>query len=174
MTRCRLYPEGTAGVEVHEIEPRIDRDEILAGAQFIDAYCVTIGDAVLDARSVAERLFERPPRWVDGLMTVRNCLVTPFGLTRDASKVADGSAMIGFFPVVSESRNRIVLGFDDKHLDFRVVIDLFEADGDRRVAGTTLVRTHNLLGRAYLAATLPFHRVIVRSMLRQVSKSLRE
>ncbi|MGL4560515.1 MAG: DUF2867 domain-containing protein, partial [Afipia sp.] len=32
----------------------------------------------------------------------------------------------------------------------------------------TLVMTHNLLGRAYLATIMPFHRIIVPAMLRQV------
>ena len=32
----------------------------------------------------------------------------------------------------------------------------------------TLILTRNLLGRAHLATILPFHRIIVRSMLQQV------
>ena len=39
----------------------------------------------------------------------------------------------------------------------------------QRVTATTLVLTHNLLGRTYLAIILPFHRLIVRAMLRQVA-----
>jgi hypothetical protein len=31
------------------------------------------------------------------------------------------------------------------------------------------VLTHNMLGRVYLAVILPFHRLVVRSMLRQVA-----
>jgi hypothetical protein len=37
------------------------------------------------------------------------------------------------------------------------------------VTATTIVRTHNLLGRAYLATILPFHRLIVQQMLSQVA-----
>jgi hypothetical protein len=33
------------------------------------------------------------------------------------------------------------------------------------VTATALVRLHNMLGRAYLAANLPFHKLVVRSML---------
>ena len=39
----------------------------------------------------------------------------------------------------------------------------------QQVTATTLVRTHNWLGRAYLAIILPFHRLIVRTLLRQVA-----
>jgi hypothetical protein len=32
------------------------------------------------------------------------------------------------------------------------------------------VRTHNRLGRIYLAIILPFHRLVVRALLRQVAE----
>jgi hypothetical protein len=44
-----------------------------------------------------------------------------------------------------------------------------KCSSDRRVTATTLVLTHNLLGRVYLAIILPFHRLIVPAMLRQVA-----
>ena len=47
----------------------------------------------------------------------------------------------------------------------------YEMGGDRRrVIATTLVRTHNWVGRAYLAVIMPFHRVIVRTMLAQAAR----
>ena len=77
---------------------------------------------------------------------------------------------IGIFPVVSETPDRLVAGFNDRHLDFRVVVDVVGADGSRHVTATTLVLTHNLLGRTYLAIIMPFHRLIVPAMLRQVAR----
>jgi hypothetical protein len=50
-----------------------------------------------------------------------------------------------------------------------VVVDVTPSGRGQRVTATTLVLTHNLLGRVYLAIILPFHRLIVRSMLRQVA-----
>ena len=38
----------------------------------------------------------------------------------------------------------------------------------RQVTATTLVKTHNWLGRTYLAIIMPFHRLIVRAMLRRL------
>ena len=77
--------------------------------------------------------------------------------------------MIGIFPVVSETPDRLVAGFNDRHLDFRVVVDVTPPGDVRQVTATTLVLTHNWLGRAYLAIILPFHRMIVRALLRQVA-----
>jgi hypothetical protein len=77
--------------------------------------------------------------------------------------------MIGLFPIVSETPDRLVAGFNDKHLDFRVVVDVAASGAARNVTATTLVKTHNWLGRTYLAIILPFHRLVVRSLLRQVA-----
>ena len=40
--------------------------------------------------------------------------------------------------------------------------------GRQQVTASTVVKTHNLLGRADLAIVKPFHRIIVPAMLAQV------
>ncbi len=77
--------------------------------------------------------------------------------------------MIGIFPVLNEAPDRLVAGYNDKHLDFRVIVDIATSGDSREVTATTLVLTHNLLGQVYLAVILPFHRLIVPTMLRQVA-----
>ena len=71
--------------------------------------------------------------------------------------------------MVSETPDRLVAGFNDRHLDFRVVVDVATTERGQSVTATTLVLTHNWLGRTYLAIILPFHRLVVRAMLRQVA-----
>ena len=63
-----------------------------------------------------------------------------------------------------------MLGFDDKHLNFRIIVDVKALDGKRRrVTATTLVHRNNLFGRVYLATVMPFHKLIVPTMLARVS-----
>jgi hypothetical protein len=76
--------------------------------------------------------------------------------------------MIGIFPVVSQTPDRLIAGFNDHHLDFRLVIDVTGPGDLRQVTATTLVKTHNWLGRIYLSIILPFHRLIVPALLRQI------
>jgi hypothetical protein len=156
-------------VSVQAAIPDADAGRLLAGAQFVDAYALTIRDPALDARGAAERMFATLPPWIGGLMAVRNFIVSPFGLKTSAPR-SNGRRDVGFFPVISQSPERVVTGFDDKHLDFRVVVDIASVEDTRRVKTTTLVRTHNALGRVYLATVLPFHRLIVPSMMRQLTK----
>ena len=101
-------------------------------------------------------------------MALRDYIVTPFGL-KTSPEAATRADAIEIFPVLSDAPNRLVAGFDDSHLDFRVVVDVISSDDGQRVTATTLVLTHNRLGRVYLAIILPFHRLVVRAMLRQVA-----
>jgi hypothetical protein len=150
------------------VEPNVEASALLAGAQFIDAYSIATDDAAVDARHAAEKMLGQSPPWIRALLALRDLFVTPFGLkTAETARRATASR-IGLFPVLSETPQRIIAGLNDSHLDFRVVVDVAASGAGGRVTATTVVRTHNLLGRVYLAIILPFHRLIVRAMLRQV------
>ena len=150
------------------VVPDADARILLPGAQFSDAFRIAVNDDTLIARQAAERMFERQPRWIGGLMRLRNLIVAPLGLKTPSHGRALAADSIGLFPVISETPGRIVAGFDDKHLDFRVIVEVSGAAPRRDVTATTLVMTHNLLGRAYLATIMPFHRIIVPAMMRQI------
>jgi hypothetical protein len=156
-------------MKVREIDPDVDAGALLAGAQFIDAYRIGVDDPALDARHAAEKMLARGPRWVDALVTLRNLIVSPFGLKTSAPNETGTADIIRLFPVLSQTPERLVAGFDDKHLDFRVVVDVATAGGIRNVTATTLVLTHNLFGRTYLTIIMPFHRLVVRAMLRKLA-----
>lgn len=156
-------------VTINETSPDVDHARWLDGAQFADAFRIAIDDDPIDARGAAMRMFGHSPRWVAALLALRNLLVAPLGLKTSGAGDKGRLGMIGMFPVISEAPERLVAGFDDSHLDFRVVIDISAAGDGRQVTATTLVRTHNSLGRTYLTVIMPFHRLVVRTMLRQVA-----
>jgi Protein of unknown function (DUF2867) len=156
-------------MKVWEVAPDVDTAVLLAGAQFADAFRIAVDGAPLDARVAAQRMMGRSPRWVESLLSLRHALVAPFGLKTSGAGEKSAGGLIGIFPVLSETPDRLVAGFDDYHLDFRVVVDVTASGQRQQVTATTLVRTHNWLGRAYLAIILPFHRLVVRTLLRQVA-----
>lgn len=156
-------------MKVDEVEPNVDRAALLPGAQFVDAFRIAVEGPALDARNAAQRMMGRSPRWIETLLSLRNALVAPFGLKTSGAGEPTAGGAIGIFPVLSETPDRLVAGFNDSHLDFRVVVDVSPSSQGQQVTATTLVLTHNRLGRAYLAIILPFHRLIVRSMLRRVA-----
>ena len=156
-------------MNAHEITPAVDTHPLLAGAQFADAFRIEVADRNLDARQAAERMMARQPRWAEALVKLRNMLVAPFGLKTSGASVTAPREMIGIFPILSETPDRLIAGFNDSHLDFRVVVDVATSDTARSVTLTTLVLTHNWFGRTYLAIIMPFHRLIAPALLRQVA-----
>jgi len=135
--------------------PSADAERLLPGYQFADAYKVPVVHRVT-AMEATRMVFGHGPRWVRALMGLRNRLGRLVGL-----KAGPASG----FPVVRETPDQVVLGFDDRHLDFRIVVEV----GGGFITVTTVVRWHNVWGRAYLMAILPFHRVIAPRMVEGVS-----
>lgn len=158
---------------VREVTPEFHADALLSGAQFADAFRVEIGAAAMNAREACTRMVLHGPRWIDPLLRMRNILVRPFGLKTSGQGAPAPGGMIGLFPVLSETPDRLVAGFDDSHLDFRIVVDVSGDAANRQVTSTTLVRTHNLLGRTYLALIMPFHKLVVRGMLGRIVEPVR-
>jgi Protein of unknown function (DUF2867) len=156
-------------MKIREVAPGVDLAALLAGAQFIDAFAIDVEDRAFDARNAAKAMLGRSPRWIGALMGLRNFVVAPFGLKTSAQSGAVPRETIGIFPILTETPDRLVAGFNDKHLDFRLVVDVATSGVGQRVTATTLVKTHNRLGRIYLAIILPFHRLIVPAMLRQIA-----
>ena len=132
-----------------------DCEALLPGFQFADAYAVAAPPG-LDAIQATKLAFGRGPLWIRALMGARNRLGRLVGLT---------PAPASGFPVIRQSPDEVLLGFDDWHLDFRIVVII--AAGVATV--TTIVRWHNAWGRRYLALVMPFHRVIAARMIEGVA-----
>ena len=138
-----------------------------AGASLVDSFAATLPPAApTDIGTLATLLFADLPLWFKILLAIRDRVVRLFGVKATYDLAADEH--IAFFPVLSRSADEIVLGVDDRHLDFRASVLLRRADN--RLAITTAVRCHNLLGRLYLAAILPFHIRVAGDVLRRLCR----
>jgi hypothetical protein len=143
------------------------------GADLVDAFAITIpATATHDINVLADAAFGHPGGWLRVLLAIRDAAVVGFGLktTRQLRSSArmKSADHIDFFPVHSRSSDELIVGEDDRHLDFRASILLRPLRGGRdfEMVVTTVARCHNLLGRSYLALIMPFHRLVVRSSLR--------
>lgn len=145
-----------------------------ADADLADAYAIRLpASASADVDVLARAMLARPPGWVAPLMGARDAIMGLVGV-KTARQIERGSRArardtIGFFPVRERLGNEIILGEDDRHLDFRSAIILRDDDaGSRELVWSTVVHCRNRLGRIYLAAITPFHRVIVPAYLKRV------
>ena len=146
----------------------------LSTHDFADAFCVAVLPNSLDAVEIARLALMPMPRWIARLLVLRDCLVAPFRLKTVTAPLSAEHVVIGIFPIESSRADQVVLGLDDAHLDFRIVIDVADREAARMITTTTFVQTHNGLGRGYLAAVLPFHKLVVRSLLARLAGRIRE
>ena len=147
------------------------------GADLLDAFAIPLPAATTDELEVLARAaFERPAGWIRALMRVRDAVMATVGVksSRAIGRAAAASGpVIGFFPLLSKSAGELVVGVDDRHLDFRAAILLRAgAAGRRELVAVTVVHCHNRLGRTYLAVIAPFHRAIVRANLEQAVRAI--
>jgi Protein of unknown function (DUF2867) len=117
----------------------------------------------------------KPPAWIDAAMRARDAIVgTLFGLKTSAADDAQASRALvpgtrhGIFRLFERTATEILLGEDDRHLDFRVSV-LHERVGDEAfVTVSTIVRFNNAWGRAYFLPVRPVHGRVVPAMMRRV------
>ena len=172
-----LAAEGTLGkiagmIRAHAVP--VPSDSVLAplyvGADLLDAFAIHLPAGASDDIEVLARItFERQAGWIRALTWVRDAVMTTVGVKSSRAigvAAAARGPVIGYFPVLSKSAGELVVGADDRHLDFRAAILLRTvAAGGRALVVVTVVHCHNRLGRTYLALIAPFHRTILRANL---------
>lgn len=142
-----------------------------------DAFAIRLPfSASGDPYLLAQFIFTHQPSWIGKLMRVRDVIVACFGLkTAQHLATLAGNAKnsrVGIFKIYSTNETEIVLGEDDKHLDFRLSVLCSVApapENVRQLTFSTVVRCHNFLGRAYIRVIAPFHRMVVKASLRRAA-----
>jgi Protein of unknown function (DUF2867) len=130
---------------------------------FLDCYAC---HSHLDVDTAAARAMNFP-LWAKGLLRLRNIAAVPLGLRAAMLRGETAANCIGPFPIDQRNGSEVILGFDDDHLNFRISI----LCGGGRAFGATWVHRNNALGRAYLAAIMPFHILVMRNAMRQVASA---
>lgn len=131
---------------------------------------------------------QRPSKVISALMHFRNTLVKPLGLRRShlgcpvsslAAKEPCVQRFDGRYPVLAQSHEdsekyvQVLLGADDKHLQFRscVAVRLLP-HGEACISMGTRVRCSNVFGRVYMAVIDLTHRKYVSpTMLRTATQA---
>lgn len=155
-----------------------DVTHVYKSVNLADAFAIRLpAGASGDPDRLARFIFSQQPAWIGMLTRVRDVIVAVFGLKTAkhlATLANDANAhRVGIFKVYSTNEAEIVMGEDDKHLDFRVSV-LCSAGptpaSDRLLTVTTVVHCHNLLGRTYLFVIAPFHRMVVKASLNRAAR----
>ena len=149
-----------------------------ASVNLADAYAIELPvGASTNAEQLARFIFSHQPAWIGGLVSVRDALVAGLGL-KTAKKLeslglTNKGSRVAFLRIYSTTPTEIILGEDDKHLDFRLSIlcsSQSSPTGKRHLTMSTVVHCHNSFGRLYLRLITPFHRLVVQASLRQAAR----
>lgn len=154
--------------------------------KFIDGYKSSFIDRnnTIDIQKVGQLFFSTGPKWIDKLFTIRNNIVKRFGLKTSGSFTnrqqqlenftgAPGE-QIGLFKVFYKTDHELILGEDDKHLNFRVSLFLDENTelNQKQLTISTLVKFNNQFGKLYFIPVSPFHKFIVPTMLKGIIRAI--
>jgi len=161
---------------------RVPSDSLAANAfavtSYADAFALDLPDgATRDVDELTLLIATSSPRWVDGLMWLRGRLVSVVGLRTAGSRASrlrpdrplEVGDKAGIFTVVARSEDEVMMGGNDRHLDFRASVLVRRGAERDSLVLATVVHHNNWQGRAYFLVVRPFHEVIVKSILRDAA-----
>ncbi|MEF2145030.1 MAG: DUF2867 domain-containing protein [Desulfovibrionaceae bacterium] len=155
-----------------------DFPELAPYLKDMDHIDIKSAESEKDLRTVLVGLIGHCPSWLKGFYKLRGLLARMLGLKHDSDistatvRPEDISMTPGetarFFTVVSAKEDSWWVGeASDRHLSaWMLLIREQQEQGPARYHVVTSVRHHHWTGPLYFKLILPFHHLIVRSMLR--------
>jgi hypothetical protein len=99
------------------------------------------------------------PKWIVFMLQIRYFLIVKvFGLTSGRHAI----------PIINRNENEMVMGEDDKHLYFRISVMKKETEQGMGIYLTTIVKFNNIWGKFYFFLIKPFHKLVVKSLLKKI------
>lgn len=141
---------------------------------FHDSYELYMKPTTQSALELYLGVVAQTPEWVNRLMTLRNHVVRLVGLknlghlgavsrTKRPSEYCVGDR-VGIFSILHLSDDEVILGDSDKHLNVQLSVCKV-TNPHSSIVVSTVVHTHNALGRIYMFFVAPVHRLIVPASL---------
>lgn len=151
-------------------------------SDFEDCFTTTFQtDDFLDLETTVYKCFSAlSGGWIDALFKLRNVLVKPFKLKTPPDdnsikltyeKIVPGGK-VAFFDVLDISPTEVLMYIKDSHLNAYLSIDLIQNGKIKTLAASTTVEFNNTIGKVYLAVIKPFHKLLIKTMLRKVAIEL--
>ena len=144
---------------------------------YTDSFSLSLKRSDIESWELLAAFFQSAPKWVDTLFRLRNRLVSVFGLKADMANTTQLNPpfsigqQLGVFRVYEIEEDEVVLGENDKHLDFRTSL-FIERGVDNQLVISTIVKVNNVLGAIYFFVVNRVHQIIVPIMLNRMVKNI--
>ena len=135
--------------------------DILTGfgeTDYTDTYTIT-KQTDKSAEEISKKLIVLPD-WAGALFWLRNKAVGIFGLKTDKNAGSEA-----FFTTISNRDEEIIMGENDKHLNFRASI--LKNRSENTISLITVVHFNNVWGKIYFLPVKPFHKIIMKALLKR-------
>ncbi len=139
---------------------------------YVDCF-KSVVDTTENVDAITTKIF-MVPAWVRFLLNLRNSVVQWFGLktgkegdvnTNDYYPIGSKAVV---FDVIDRNENEIVMAENDKHLNFCTSVMLEHHGAKTTISLSTVVKFNNIWGRLYFLPVKPFHKIIIKSLLRKI------
>lgn len=168
------YPYPTAVPATSKILP------LIAQADFYDAWGIELEDSGRSALEYFITAATRSPPWVEMAMRLRNRVVASVGLKNLGTLSAIEQKpleqyqlgdRVGIFTLFEQTFEEVLLGDRDRHLDVTLSVQRSPVTSGQSVSLTlsTVVHTHNSLGKLYMLPVKPMHKIIAPAVLARLS-----
>jgi len=120
-----------------------------------------------DIKDLYLRLVNTKSKTIDFLMSLRNKIMSIFGAKTVINETKGDFSVgnsVGLFKIYYIDEKEIISGLKDSHLDF--CISFYKIDN--KILLSTLVKYNNTFGRVYMNIIKPFHKLIVKNMLKNL------
>ncbi|WP_375561738.1 DUF2867 domain-containing protein [Bernardetia sp. OM2101] len=154
---------------------------------YIDSFVGILNDKnnTLTSTQLGKAFFVYSPNWVGKLFSLRNKIVSLFGLKTSGKMTkreqqlnnfrCEVGEQLGLFKIFHKTENEVVMGEDDRHLNFRVSLFFTPSNLDinkTEVFISTTVEFNNWFGKLYFLPVKIFHKIIVPVMLKSTIDNL--
>ncbi|WP_445458151.1 DUF2867 domain-containing protein [Flavobacterium sp. HNIBRBA15423] len=173
------------------IKTSLPKDSLLhkngSSYSYIDSFqgFITDKENKITPLSILKAFFNSSPKWIEVLFTIRNKIVQVFGLKTPqnsknkqeiiANLKGKPNEQIGLFKIFETTNNEIIMGEDDKHLNFRVSLLMNQSEFEptkKNITVSTTVHFNNWFGKLYFLPVKPFHNKIVPAILKSILTEL--
>jgi len=131
-----------------------------------------------DALALYLAIMRPAPKWLNGMLFIRDRMVRPFGLKTVGGFGGSPPPLplqagdrLDIFTVKHSTPDELTLFIEDTHLDVFVSVIRADHGTGKAVHMATTVHTHNSLGKFYMLFVGPLHRILVKHMLTRAGGS---
>lgn len=153
--------------------------QVYSKVDYADAYRVKVPKDA-DLLTIGRVFLTSSPDWIVNLMRLRDFLVKFIGLKTAKSLIRPSPKTISFEPgtragifrVYERAADEVLMGEDDRHLNFRTSLVLQPQADFSWAVFSTVVHYNGWLGRAYFLPLRPFHNLVVPALLRSGARKM--